>query len=194
MITIRYLAPRYLMSVIRGVAYKLIYGDKIQLNPLKVYIGAGVRIRIRNGGRIVFNDSGNRIFIDNQCDLGASSGGLLEIYGGVFLNRGCIVEARQKVTLGTDTMFGPYVCVMDHHHGVVVNDISFRFQGMSAKPVSIGSNVWLAGGVVVTAGAIIGESVVVGANSVVRGSLENQSLYVGAPARFVRRLSDDTGN
>jgi lipopolysaccharide O-acetyltransferase len=48
--------------------------------------------------------------------------------------------------------------------------------------------VWIADGVVVTAGSDIGEGSVVGANSVVRGKIPPFTLAVGIPARPVKTL------
>jgi acetyltransferase-like isoleucine patch superfamily enzyme len=55
--------------------------------------------------------------------------------------------------------------------------------------VSIGDGSWLGHGTVVLPGAQIGRHVVIGANSVVTGSIPDYSVAVGAPARVVRTIS-----
>jgi len=61
----------------------------------------------------------------------------------------------------------------------------------AAKPIVIGDNVWLGGGVIVLPGVTIGSDTVVGAGSVVTRDLPAGVLALGNPARVVRTLSED---
>ena len=58
---------------------------------------------------------------------------------------------------------------------------------MNERYISIGSGSWLGHGTVVLPGAQIGKHVVIGANSVVSGTIPDFSIAVGAPARVVKR-------
>ena len=60
-------------------------------------------------------------------------------------------------------------------------------QGYRLNPVSIGSDCWICANVVICPGAIIGDHIVIAANSVVRGGLTEAGLYAGAPAKLVKR-------
>ncbi|WP_226963599.1 DapH/DapD/GlmU-related protein [Tetrasphaera sp. F2B08] len=55
--------------------------------------------------------------------------------------------------------------------------------------VRIGRNCWLGSNVVVSAGSIIGDGVVVAAQSFVSGELAPHTLYAGSPARPIREAS-----
>lgn len=187
--TANHISPRHALSFFLSIFYKIKYGNRIQINPFKVYLGRGVRIRIGKNGKIIFNDLGIRIFIDCQCDLGASGGGILEVSGGVFMNRGCIVESRNHVRIGQNTMLAPYVRVFDNDHGTNIDGTPFRHQPHLSAPIEIGTNVWIGTGSFVCKGTIIGNSTVVGANSVARGTLDSQSVYVGNPTRLIKRLT-----
>jgi maltose O-acetyltransferase len=59
--------------------------------------------------------------------------------------------------------------------------------GKSA-PVLIEDNVWLGARVTVLRGAHIGEGAVIGAHSVVTGTIPPHTLAAGAPARVIRSL------
>jgi maltose O-acetyltransferase len=61
-------------------------------------------------------------------------------------------------------------------------------EGRAAAPITIGDNVWLAGGVIVRAGVTIGDNTVVGAGSVVTRDLPADVVAVGTPARATRPL------
>jgi maltose O-acetyltransferase len=57
-----------------------------------------------------------------------------------------------------------------------------------AKPITIGNNVWLDGGVIVCPGVTIGDNTVVGAGAVVIRDLPANVVAVGNPARIIRSV------
>ena len=58
-----------------------------------------------------------------------------------------------------------------------------------AKPISIGSNCWLAGNVTVCGGVMIGDGCVIGAGSVVTRDIPPEYLAAGNPCRGIRKIS-----
>ena len=88
-----------------------------------------------------------------------------------------------SIDIGDDVWTGHHVYITDQNHGYDNVDIPISQQSMPEKPVRIGSGSWLGHGTVVLPGADIGEHVVIGANSVVTGSIPSFSVAVGAPAR-----------
>jgi len=82
---------------------------------------------------------------------------------------------------------GHNVYITDQNHGY--EDISrpISVQTMPEKSVRIGNGSWLGYGTVVLPGSDIGEHVVIGANSVVTGTIPSFSVAVGSPAKVVRR-------
>jgi maltose O-acetyltransferase len=59
----------------------------------------------------------------------------------------------------------------------------------AARPITIGDNVWLGGGVIVLPGVTIGDNAVVGAGAVVTLDLPANVVAVGNPARVIQRLT-----
>lgn len=57
-------------------------------------------------------------------------------------------------------------------------------------PIKIGNNVFIGTGCIILPGTIIGDDVVIGAGSVVKGIIDSESIYAGIPARKVKGLSD----
>ncbi len=117
-----------------------------------------------------------------HCDYGSN----IRIGRGTFLNFGCVVLDCNAVTIGEDVQIGPAVQIYTPDHPL---DPAVRRSGLeSARPVAIGDNVWLGGGVIVCPGVTIGENTVVGAGGVVVKDLPPGVLAVGNPARPIREL------
>ena len=56
------------------------------------------------------------------------------------------------------------------------------------RPITVGDNVWLGGGVIVCPGVTIGADTVVGAGAVVTRDLPARVVAVGNPARVQREI------
>ena len=73
-----------------------------------------------------------------------------------------------------------YLCTGSH-------DMNSQSFDITAKPIHIGEQVWLATDVFVSQGVTIGDGTVVGSRSSVFKSLEGSNVYFGTPVRFVRK-------
>lgn len=56
--------------------------------------------------------------------------------------------------------------------------------------IIIGNNVFIGYGCTILPGSVIGDNVIVGANTVVKGSLNSNSVYAGVPARYICSLDE----
>ena len=110
------------------------------------------------------------------------------------IGRGSGIVGHFSIDIGDDVWTGHHVYITDQNHGYDNVDIPISQQSMPEKPVRIGSGSWLGHGTVVLPGADIGEHVVIGANSVVTGSIPSFSVAVGAPARVVKSMSGADGS
>ncbi|MFW6773091.1 sugar O-acetyltransferase [Nocardioides sp. CPCC 205120] len=106
----------------------------------------------------------------------------------VFANYGLVALDVAAITIGDDTQIGPNVQLLTPTHPVAPGPRRDKWEGGSA--ITIGSNVWLGGGVVVCPGVTIGDDTVVGAGAVVTRDLPAGVVAVGNPARVVRRVDD----
>jgi maltose O-acetyltransferase len=101
-----------------------------------------------------------------------------------FVNFGLVALDVAAITIGDDVQIGPNVQLLTPTHPV--NAELRRSKLEAARPITIGENVWLGGGVIVLPGVEIGPNTVVGAGSVVVNDLPAGVLAVGNPARIVR--------
>lgn len=95
-------------------------------------------------------------------------------------NEGARVEIGSDVALG----YGVSIMMTTHDHSSVPR----RAGAVSHQGVSIGNGSWIGANVTILPGSIIGAGVVVAAGAVVRGTLEDNCLYAGVPARRIREL------
>ena len=58
-------------------------------------------------------------------------------------------------------------------------------------PVTIGSNVWVGGNVVITPGVTIGDNTVIGAGSVVTKDIPSGVVAAGNPCRVLRKITEE---
>ena len=118
------------------------------------------------------------------CDYGSN----IVLGHKVFFNFNCVVLDVMRVEIGSNVLLGPSVQIYTATHPISADA---RRTGLElGKPVTIGSDVWIGGGVIVCPGVTIGERSVIGAGSVVTRSVPPDVLAAGNPCRIIRPLND----
>lgn len=107
------------------------------------------------------------------------------------IGRGSGIVGHLSIDIGDDVWTGHFVYITDQNHAYDDLDLPISRQAQPERPVSIGAGSWLGHGTVVLPGAQIGRHVVIGANSVVAGTIPDYSVAVGAPARVIRTQAAD---
>ena len=103
-----------------------------------------------------------------------------------FANTNMVVLDEAEVTFGDDVFIGPNCSFYCAGHPL---DAEQRNKGCeTARPITVGNSVWLAGNVTVLSGVAIGNNCVIGAGSVVVKDIPPYSVAVGNPCRVIRRL------
>jgi maltose O-acetyltransferase len=115
------------------------------------------------------------------CDYGSN------IFLGkrVFFNFNCVVLDVCAVRIGDFTLFGPAVQIYTATHPL---DAALRRQQEFAKPITIGSDVWVGGAAVICPGVTIASKAVIGAGSVVTRDIPEGVFAAGNPCRVIRQL------
>lgn len=123
-------------------------------------------------------DYGNNIYIGNNTEI----------------NMNCIFLDDNKITIGKNCLLAPNVQIYTAFHpknvqerlGNIKEDGSFEFCKTYTKPVTIGDNVWIGGGVIILPGVTIGNNVVIGAGSVVTKSIPDNKIAYGNPCKIIK--------
>lgn len=125
---------------------------------------------------------GSEILPPFRCDYGYQT----RVGARTFANYGLVCLDVAPVTIGDDVQIGPNVQLLTPTHPLDPGPRRDKWE--AAEPITIGHNVWLAGGVIVCPGVTIGDNTVVGAGAVVTSDLPAGVVAVGTPARVVRTL------
>jgi maltose O-acetyltransferase len=119
-----------------------------------------------------------------RCDYGTP----ITIGAGTFVNYDCVMLDPAPIAIGSYCQLATRVQLLTATHPI---DPEPRRTGWEyARPITIGDNVWLGGGVIVCPGVTIGDDTVVGAGSVVTRDLPAGVVAVGAPAKPQREIGE----
>ena len=105
-----------------------------------------------------------------------------------YSNHNLIITDGAKVTFGDHVFIAPNCCFTTAEHAL---DPEMRKAGMEvAKPITVGSNVWIGAGSTILAGVTIGDNSVIGAGSVVKKSIPENVVAVGVPCKVLRPITE----
>ncbi|HIF9294981.1 acetyltransferase [Photobacterium damselae] len=114
------------------------------------------------------------------------------------INDNVHIVAKESVVIEDNVLIASRVFISDLNHGNYVGNYQSKAneivcqRPLITSPVHISCNVWLGEGVVVLPGVTIGENTIVGANSVVSKNLDSNCIYVGNPARLIKKYNFKT--
>ena len=134
----------------------------------------------------MFGSAGDAIWIEPPfyCDYGSN----ITLGSKVFFNFNCVILDPAPVLIGSNVLFGPavQVCTASHPMSASERRTGFEF----ARPIEIGSDVWIGAGAIICPGVRIGSRSVIGAGSVVTRDISADVLASGNPCRIIRQLDD----
>ena len=118
------------------------------------------------------------------CDYGYN----IEIGENFFMNMNCVILDGAKVTFGDNVFVAPGCGFYTAGHPL---DAEQRNKGLEyARPIKVGSNVWIGGNVCVLPGVTIGDNSVIGAGSVVTRDIPSGVVAAGNPCRVIRLIGE----
>ena len=116
------------------------------------------------------------------CDYGWN----IEIGDNFFANHNMVILDGAKVVFGDNVFIGPNCGFYTAEHPL---DAARRNKGLeTARPITVGDNVWIGGGVTVLPGVTIGEGAIVAAGAVVTKDVPPRTVVAGVPARVVKEI------
>lgn len=143
---------------------------------------------------------GNRVYMGPSCRIEAYPSTshssrlmpIMKIGNGVNMGHGVLLSCSHSLIIEDNALIAGGCYISDNNHSMDPEGPQYGEQSLTFAPTIVGKGVWLGFNVCVLAGANIGERSIIGAGSVVRGTIPPYSIAVGAPARVVKRYSFKT--
>jgi maltose O-acetyltransferase len=133
--------------------------------------------------------SGAHFEPDLRCEFGYN----ISVGRNFYANFDCVMLDGGGITIGDNVLFGPRVGIYTSNHAI---DAGERMAGACyAKPVVIGDDCWIGGGVTINPGVTIGPRSIIGSGSVVTKPIPADVIAAGVPCAVRRSIteSDKTG-
>lgn len=100
------------------------------------------------------------------------------------------IQNPHLLTIGNDVQITGPVTILTHDYGWSVLKKKYGIIYGNQRKTIIGNNVFIGWGATILGGSHIGDNVIIGANSVVSGNVDSNSVYAGNPARKLMTLEE----
>ena len=120
-----------------------------------------------------------------------SGTGKIEIGNDVFFNNNVSLNVLGTLKIGDNVLFGENVKLYDHDHRYGGFPFSINKHEFTVKNVSIGNNVWIGSGTIILKGTTIEDNVIVGAGSVVSGTILKNTKFIQKRINYSTTLGND---
>jgi len=116
------------------------------------------------------------------CDYGYN----IEIGENFYSNHNLVILDCATVKFGNNVLIGPNCGFYTAEHPF---DSETRNKGYEyAKPIIVGNDVWIGGGVNILSGVTIGNNVIIGAGAVVVEDVPDNCVVAGVPAKKIKNI------
>jgi maltose O-acetyltransferase len=110
----------------------------------------------------------------------------IEIGNSVYIAYGCWFLGAGNLKIEDEVIFGPYVVISPGNHTKING--SFRNGPPEVSDITIGYGSWIGAHCTLVLGSNLGKGTLLAANSVLNKHTENDSLYGGVPAKFIKNI------
>ncbi len=186
-----YFPYNFVRQVVRTTRHKLgrlksiILKNSVSIHPTT---WKGLRARIETIG-------GGSVRIGKCCSIHdyaliLTHGGNIKIGNNVSIHEYAILYGHGGLVIGNNVRIAARVIIIPANHIFKDKETPIRLQGIAAKGITIGDDVWLGADCKILDGVTIGKGCVIGAGSVVTESLPEYSIAVGVPAKIISKRGE----
>lgn len=163
----------------KGSVIELGKKSKIYLSNGDIEIGCD-RLKKSKIETLIRMRDGSEWKSEGGCKV--SYGCTIEIFSGAIfqnkyytMNCNSVAVVSNRVSIGQDVMIGRNVVIYDSDFHQILNNK--REVINQSRPVEIGNHVWVGVNVTILKGTMIGSDVVIGAQSIVSGKVDSNTIY-----------------
>ncbi len=118
-----------------------------------------------------------------RCDYGDN----ISVGDNFYANYNLIILDNAPVTIGDNVFIAPNVSIFTAGHPLHPQARNSGYE--YGRPIVIGNNVWIGGGVILLPGVTVGDNAVIAAGSVVGRDVPPGVVAAGNPCRVVREIT-----
>lgn len=178
-IPIKQLSFGKLLAVLKGAALLT-----FKTNSVGMYGRIAGKLTIRNKGKFIAGRNVSFHAKPFSSSITVNKQARLLVGDNVFFNYGLDIGCTKSIQIGSNTIIGPMVNIIDtNFHPVDADDKS------QSKEIIISENVWIGRGVVILPGVTIGSNTVIASGSVVTRDIPANVLAGGTPAKAIRDIN-----
>lgn len=158
-----------------------IFGPLLIINRGHMVLGDRARINSGKYKNPIGGDTRSSIMVKNNASL---------VIGTNLRMSNSAIYCAQAITFGNNVMIGGSCKIWDSDFHPIDPDVRLATpnEGYKTAPIHIADNVFIGGASIILKGTIIGENSVIGAGSVVSGTIPPNEIWGGNPARFIKKL------
>ena len=179
------------IDFLRWLLFK-VYNNHYRKRTLKSYfyfkrsdVNIGKRVIIKG---ISFDiNLGSDIVIYDNCIFEFGINSHLSIGNSCLFSYNVLIQNMHNIEIGNYVQIGEYSSIRDTTHQYSDLNIPIKKQKDISKKIIIKDNVWIGKGCIILPDTIIEDGVIIGANSVVKGHLQKNCIYAGAPIRLIKK-------
>lgn len=138
--------------------------------------------------KMFFANCGKNVQLDSTCVVLGPAG--FSIGDNTYISAYTTIYARFGVSIGKNCTISSNCGISSYNHvqnslnRIVDEPNDHKF----SKPVKIGDNVWIGMNACILPGVEIGDNAIIGSGSVVTKNVPANEIWVGNPARFIKKL------
>lgn len=133
-------------------------------------LSIGRMLKIREGSKIIVRK-------DGECMIGCDC----------FINSNSLIVCHESIKIGDCCQISPNVQIYDHDHDFR-DEKGIRSKKYKCSPVIIGKNVWIGADSVILRGTRIGNNCTIGAGSIIKGIIPDNSVVVQKRETTIREI------
>lgn len=172
-----------IFSFLHKPSYKYLGQHSVVYKPFMIrgrkYVSIGDECFIRNGARIEVIEHYGKSRFSPELTIGNNT----------TFEQNLHLTCAKKITIGHACVFSANIFITDIDHTFVNNERLIENE-LHTSEVVIGNGCFVGMGSFIFAGTELGNNVVVGANSVVKGKYPDNVMIVGSPAKVIKKYDE----
>lgn len=130
---------------------------------------------------------GNEVKIKEFVHIYTYSGHV-QIGDQVSINPYCMIYGQGGVVIGNKVLIAAQTIIVSANHNFQDTSIPKTYQGMTAKGIVIGDDVWIGAGCKILDGVTIGNGAIIAAGAVVTQNVAPYTIVGGIPAKPIKTI------